>query len=36
MEQEDMKALLIIKDVFHGEWNSTIKPQEASLDGQVL
>jgi hypothetical protein len=25
-----MNALHLIKDAFHGEWNYTIEPQEAS------
>jgi hypothetical protein len=36
VSDEDMKALHLIKDAFHGEWNYTIKPQEASLDGQDI
>jgi hypothetical protein len=31
-----MDALHITKDAFHGAWNYTIKPQDASLDGQVI
>jgi hypothetical protein len=36
VSDEDMKALHIIKDPFHGEWNYTIKPQEVSLNGQGI
>jgi len=36
ISDEEMKALHIIKEAFHGEWNYTIKPQDASLDGQVI
>jgi transposase len=32
----EMKALHIIKDPFHGAWNSTIKPQGSPLDGQFI
>jgi hypothetical protein len=33
---EEFKALHLIRDAFHGEWNYTFKPQESTLEGQVI
>ena len=33
---EEFKALHLIRDAFHGEWNYTFKPQESALEGQVI
>jgi hypothetical protein len=36
VSDQDMKALHLIKEAFHGEWNSTIKPQDDSQGGQFI
>lgn len=36
VSDEEMGALHITKDAFHGEWNYTIKPQDASRGGQLI
>jgi len=33
---EDMTALNIHRDPFHGEWNYTIKPQKSVCDAVIL
>jgi Rhodopirellula transposase DDE domain len=33
---EELNALHLIRDAFHGEWNYTFKPQVSVSDGQVI
>jgi len=36
VSDEELKALHIIRDEFHGEWNYTFKPQDPAFDGHVI
>jgi transposase len=33
---EEIKALHLIRDAFHGEWNYTFQPQASALEGQLI
>jgi hypothetical protein len=33
---EELNALHLIRDAFHGEWNYTFKPQDSTSDGHVI
>jgi len=33
---EELNALHLIRDAFHGEWNYTFKPQDSASDGHVI
>jgi hypothetical protein len=36
VSDEELKALHITRDDFHGEWNYTFKPQDSTSDGHVI
>lgn len=36
VSDEELKALHITRDDFHGEWNDTFQPQDPASDGHVL
>src|SRR6266516_123035 len=36
VSDEELKALHITRDEFHGEWNYTFKPQDPASDGQLI
>ncbi len=36
VSDEELNALYLIRDAFHGEWNYTFKPQDSVSDGHVI
>jgi Rhodopirellula transposase DDE domain len=36
VSDEELKALHIVRDDFHGEWNYTVKPQVPASDGHLI